>query len=950
MSRFYIVEQNALDVGGHYYNYTKEIAEAATEAGHDVTILSNIRFKDGFDIPGVEVVPSFHFTWLQAQWQPPQFWRSGMFSFDLCNTLYETGAKAGDRVFIHTIGDEELKTFLKYVCELAPASEGIIFHVLLRYDPESLARDFSVFRPFFEHIRASHWLKKRVIFHSDTEELSARFHALTGLPFHTAPIPFNLSCLLEQLDKNEPTAGDTSRPLNVAYVGDARREKNYQFLPDAVGKCLSDPALDGRVRFTLQSNFNFGNGEEGIDAARQALKAMPSDKVSLLFEKLDSDAYYDHIARADVVLISYAQRNYVRRSSGILIEAMAAGKPVIVTAGTWMAGQVTPDHAIIVEDMDQLSEAIKKAVLDYPRLKAGAEAIKAAVQAKATASYFLQELLTREPAAPTSREHSANNHVLVIAEGGAAAFPNGARRIVNAQLSYLARQGYRISVLFLVPQLAGYKEKQATIHALNKSLAPYGVEKVMYAFQSSALSDTPDARLGEVWQGVKFSIKFDLRQSERFDYSSETLKYLRNHRPDKILLNYITRRPVIDALGLDGIPVICETHDIQSQQRAIYGNRQLGSRDWQMECEELARCDALISLSESEAKTLRDALPDIPVHKTGCFPSRVTRDYLDLVGVRNAAELIAAAEPANPALRWHNVLDNRCPSELLLETSKIDLLFVSSNHKPNADGLRRFLRESYIPFLMAKKVNLVVAGTIDFAALAQDLGDLPHVHYIGPVENLEPLYAAARIAILPIWDGAGAAVKAFEALAHGIPVVMTSTALRGIGTTDTSLRIAETGEALATHIKDLLASRDRREEAAETSAQNFDTLCNPAHYDAVMAKMLPPISASREGDTAPCVGPYVELDGTVFQMNRLLLAWIEGHQITPDDTLRDLMGRPGAPEMVQAYRDILAGKHTVFDVPAFRSHPKLAPLLVNCQGRKGFVERFDTFTESLRGK
>ena len=64
---------------------------------------------------------------------------------------------------------------------------------------------------------------------------------------------------------------------------------------------------------------------------------------------------------ADLVLIPYSAQSYRYRSSGVLVEAMAAGKPVVTTAGSWMAAQLTPQNAILFDDPKDLGRAIAKA-------------------------------------------------------------------------------------------------------------------------------------------------------------------------------------------------------------------------------------------------------------------------------------------------------------------------------------------------------------------------------------------------------------------------------------------------------------------------------------------------------------------------------------------------------------------------------------------------------------
>ncbi len=62
--------------------------------------------------------------------------------------------------------------------------------------------------------------------------------------------------------------------------------------------------------------------------------------ISFLPEILSTSAYIEQFARTDVFLIPYCKNHYKWKTSGVFVEAIAAGKPVLVTEGTWMAHEL----------------------------------------------------------------------------------------------------------------------------------------------------------------------------------------------------------------------------------------------------------------------------------------------------------------------------------------------------------------------------------------------------------------------------------------------------------------------------------------------------------------------------------------------------------------------------------------------------------------------------------
>jgi glycosyltransferase involved in cell wall biosynthesis len=126
--------------------------------------------------------------------------------------------------------------------------------------------------------------------------------------------------------------------VHVVYLGDARTEKGYHWLPRLVRDAM---AANLPVRFTIQSNFNVPSGEPAAARARQELESLARDApITLLLQPLNSEQYRRLLFDADVVLLPYDREAYRSRSSGVFAEALAAGKPLIVPKGTWMAGEL----------------------------------------------------------------------------------------------------------------------------------------------------------------------------------------------------------------------------------------------------------------------------------------------------------------------------------------------------------------------------------------------------------------------------------------------------------------------------------------------------------------------------------------------------------------------------------------------------------------------------------
>lgn len=149
----------------------------------------------------------------------------------------------------------------------------------------------------------------------------------------------------------------------LCYVGDAREEKGFSLLP-AIYDRLALQVVKGRpVRLAVQAYQTGPTADVEMLKATDRLLRSTGDGNIVVPEPLPPDRYAAMIAASDIVFNLYKRTNYIARSSGIFVEAIACRKPVIVTAGTWMSALMGAHASAYHREMVAPGSVVSEVVL-----------------------------------------------------------------------------------------------------------------------------------------------------------------------------------------------------------------------------------------------------------------------------------------------------------------------------------------------------------------------------------------------------------------------------------------------------------------------------------------------------------------------------------------------------------------------------------------------------------
>ena len=337
---------------------------------------------------------------------------------------------------------------------------------------------------------------------------------------------------------------------------------------------------------------------------------------------------------------------------------------------------------------------------------------------------------------------------------------SGTARVIQNQIKYYRELGY-FTVFIAVPFewyfIAAAQDSREMIAGLNE----LGADRMFMATLNQKIYTAAKykASVRQACLGTALDWRVALAKDARL--SDEHFNFLRRLRTVFFHVNHVytlgftlNLRKRLFGASLP-LPIILETHDVQSQLLREKGERNPWSRRpdrfermIKSEIALLEKANVLIHLSVDDFKLFQAWMPS--KRQFLVFPA-IDENFISTVN--------GAAPPAE----------------------SIDLLFVGQSHFANLDAIKWFFDQVW-PLIVDRGYSLKIVGLIGSMVQCE----LPQLHsafhscFVGEVADLIPYYSAARCVIAPMVSGSGTSIKTIEALGLGKPFVGTSKAFRGM--------------------------------------------------------------------------------------------------------------------------------------------------------------------------
>lgn len=363
-----LVDPHLKDFAHHHFNYDMAIVREARHRGLRVRLLVSNKASNEVvsTLPAEPVLDSLIHTPIKFKLANAlRIGPAGQFLYAVAKRFLDLrkflspGVDRGTVVFVPTCDARNLAAWILWSALQSRETSPVIL-LMLRFPCTRNTHD-SLSGPiragYALSLKCLAWLdsSERIKLCTDSKLLAKQYAELTSRHIAVLPIPHTGGFVENEAAEKRPRR--CSQSVIVA-LGDARKEKGFDTLVEAIIR-LSSSSRWRELTFKVHCPVHETHHEMQHHVDR--LRGLAQENVSLIQTFLSESEYYSLLDTADIVVMPYRRENYECRTSGPLIEAMAAGKLVIGTDRTWLGEKIAEyggGATFSDGDVDGLAKAI----------------------------------------------------------------------------------------------------------------------------------------------------------------------------------------------------------------------------------------------------------------------------------------------------------------------------------------------------------------------------------------------------------------------------------------------------------------------------------------------------------------------------------------------------------------------------------------------------------------
>lgn len=415
MPRFIMLDHSLKGVGGHHYEYALNVLRSAEAAGFDIVLGTHTQFQPPAEFAqNWLVVPVFQLSaysdysifrgdavqtsdqevflsrpispwirlwdaicgtcdprnlsrthrraarskrhYLRGRWEKVREYARECEQF-----FRHVACNKGDIVYVPTLTEFDLERLVGFL-STQPASRVVSWHLQFHFnfldgresDYLQQARRLSGMQRYFRELLAQ-IPRHKVFLYTTTLPLAQQYDRLEVAQFQPLAYPVNEAIRPAQV-------GRSHEPLRVSSAGCVRLEKGCLHVEPLIRDLWNGYFQKGRLQLMVQSDqkekdftIRLPGGGKPLRANNVAEAIYSEAPVVCIRAPLPVDEYVSLIQSTDIGLFLYDSERYYTRCSGVLVEMLAAGVPVIVPAGCWLSEQIAEQ---VYEHRDQLIQDV----------------------------------------------------------------------------------------------------------------------------------------------------------------------------------------------------------------------------------------------------------------------------------------------------------------------------------------------------------------------------------------------------------------------------------------------------------------------------------------------------------------------------------------------------------------------------------------------------------------
>jgi glycosyltransferase involved in cell wall biosynthesis len=205
-----------------------------------------------------------------------------------------------------------------------------------------------------------------------TVELQSELQTRLGIRFPLAPHPSPTFSDENYLKLRVAPQRRRGEPLSVVFPGLLRYDKGFHLAADAARQLSSDSAFQCSLR-----SLSFEDTPNELVELVMTLRS----QARLIEGELDRSGFIDFLKNGDLAVIPYSVKAFARRTSGLMVDALYCGLPIVAIRGSWLGNRIEQSGAGVVvdgEDSAAIASAVREISADFTSFRnkavsAGAE-------------------------------------------------------------------------------------------------------------------------------------------------------------------------------------------------------------------------------------------------------------------------------------------------------------------------------------------------------------------------------------------------------------------------------------------------------------------------------------------------------------------------------------------------------------------------------------------------